>query len=344
MRILRLHTNGSTHPSRKRGRQLSMSKQKENGECAGTQSEDRALSALPIRIEYYLPVEKHYSERIGDDFEFGPVSRMVNHYDPQLWKRAKRSFSLDPYAIRSAFDAIVDERSALRFLDNSGVFWPYRQVRLSHLFQWKNYFKYLRLPPEQTMANPQGSKAWLTCSGFQDLFFTNMPSIVSPADEKWMDREELKDRRREDMLIKQALRRFAFNPERLHGSVPNVGDVMSLEWHKVGDQTYMPCEPARQWKGEEHKPFLLVEVGNAVEAVAATIYADRISGVSYGVCKRCGKFFKVKSGHGQQFCPAPAWQKKSPCSNAFHAKATRDRAKAARDPREGAKAQRAKAL
>jgi hypothetical protein len=45
-------------------------------------------------------------------------------------------------------------------------------------------------------------------------------------------------------------------------------------------------------------------VQNILEAIAATIYADRAHGLRYGKCKHCGKLFKFESDHDQEFCPA----------------------------------------
>jgi len=64
-------------------------------------------------------------------------------------------------------------------------------------------------------------------------------------------------------------------------------------------------------------PYLRFDVHNVVEAIAATRWVDRHSGVKYEKCdyRPCGKLFQVTSKHGRKFCPIPS-KTESFCANA----------------------------
>jgi hypothetical protein len=65
-----------------------------------------------------------------------------------------------------------------------------------------------------------------------------------------------------------------------------------------------------RWKGEQHSewrgaPHLaVIESGDAVTAMLATIYLDHLHGTKFGFCARpdCGKAFEITSRHKRKFC------------------------------------------
>jgi hypothetical protein len=294
-------------------------KQKDQQEpaFAGVQSEERILSGLPIRIDYQDLRYEYFCRPKEGDLLFDLPRREGEG-------RIRRSTNLDPYAIRDAFEAVKDPTAALRFLSEAGRFWPFEAILWSQFQEWQLFFRWLRLAPEKAMLSPEGQRAWLTADGFKNLFFTDIPRFSPEAIQEigpeGMREIEVADRQR---LIE--LRRFALKPERLHGY------CISLEWHEVGDTSYKRCPPSKKFKGKDQKPFLSIEAHNIVEAIAATIYADRCDGLEYEQCKRCGKLFKVNSKHGQEFCPPTRLDiKTSPCKNAFLAQARRDRIRASK--------------
>jgi hypothetical protein len=69
------------------------------------------------------------------------------------------------------------------------------------------------------------------------------------------------------------------------------------------------------------EPYLRIEALYILEAIAATIYADRVHGLRNGKCKQCLKLFKIESDHDQKFCPAPAHLKEQPLQKRIPAKA-----------------------
>jgi hypothetical protein len=282
-------------------------RKKSAGKFSGTQSEERTLSALAIRIDYQYPLQEHSYKAVGDDVRFSPANV------------GRPPSPLDPYAVRDAFFAAKDPDSALRFLNDAGIFWPFRDVLWSQFQEWQRFFGWLRQSPEKAMLEPEGAKAWATAEGFKNTFFAEMPSRFPPEAIEEIGPERMREIEVSDRHTLQELRHFALTPERLHGN------SISLQWHERTDKTYAPRVPLKKWKGAEHKPFLMIETDNAAEAIAATIYADRVHGVVCDACKHCGKLFEVNSEHGQEFCPRPSWLKKSPCANAYQAQVRRDR-------------------
>ena len=298
------------------------------GELAGIQKEERTMSALPIRIDYQHPQTEHSCTPVGSDFRFAPIRTgvppTVAEYDEHISRMMQTSgHSLDPFAVRDAFEAVSDVPSALRFLSEAGIFWQFGEILWSQFREWQRFFCWLRQPHEKAVLSQEGAKAWRTAEGWKNEFFTEI--LRFPVDamreigpEK-MREIEIADRRRLGDL-----RRFALWPGRA------TGDCVSIQWHEVSDKTFKRCPPTRRFKGQDQKPFLSIEVRDVVEAIAATIYADRCHGIDYEACKKCGRLFKVESNHGQEFCPAPARLQSSPCKNAYQAQVRRDKLKAAR--------------
>ena len=127
-----------------------------------------------------------------------------------------------------------------------------------------------------------------------------------------------------------ALRRFALYPQEA-----GRGSQLKLQWYDPVD--WLPQQkgvPPEDWE-ERHKkapkgrlePYLRIDALNILEAIAATIYADRLHGQRFGKCKYCGNNFKIESDHGQQFCPRPVHLHSSPCKNAFLQHQRREKAR-----------------
>jgi uncharacterized C2H2 Zn-finger protein len=117
-----------------------------------------------------------------------------------------------------------------------------------------------------------------------------------------------------------ALRSFALDPERA-----GAGAQVKLQWYDpegwLPRQKGMPPESQEERRKGVSKsplePYLKIDALNILEAIAATIYVDRLNGERFGKCKYCGGIFKIESDHGQQFCPSPPYLSSSPCKNAY---------------------------
>jgi hypothetical protein len=275
------------------------------------------MSALAIRIDYQYPQTEHSCTQVANDFKFSPIRMGTPPSHAEYAQHIKKMIrigghNLNPYSLREAFVAVSDAPSALRFLNEAGIFWPTESVLWSQFQEWQRFFYWLRQPYETAVRSPEGAKAWRTADGFENQFFATLPEPEPNRVSKY-----------------GPLWRFVLRPERPHGV------SVSIKWHETEDKSFDPRPPVKEWKGKDQKPFLSIETHNIVEAIAATIYADRCHGLVYAVCKHkpCSKLFRVESQHGQEFCPAPKWLTSSPCKNAYQAQARRDKLKATKQAR-----------
>jgi hypothetical protein len=281
----------------------------------GFQSETRTIQALPVRIDYQSPRSEHFLRQRGSDWLLCSSA----FEGRQNSAKTRQTTNLNPYAVRNEFETIEDEKEAVRFMSESGRFWPFHNVLWSQFQEWQAFFRWLRTEPVEAMKDSEGKKAWDTAAGLGNSFFTLSDAEFSrsrfPVDviedygaTGW---REIEIQDREQLFC---LRRFALHPER-----PREGNRVSLDWYDPSNE-----HPPEDWKarikgkkkGAVWELYLHVEALNVVEAIAATIFADRANGTRFGKCKHCGKLFKIESGHGQTFCPAPAHLQTSPCKNA----------------------------
>jgi hypothetical protein len=296
------------------------------GPLAGFQTVERVMSAPALRIDYQYPQTHHVCRATTNgDFLFSQASTGTPPSFEELDKRRRIPGALnwDPFAVRKAFEDVEDVASALNFLNNAGRFWSFSDVLWSEFLEWKRYFRWLRVDYEKAILYPEGTKAWRTADGFDDGFFTERPIPEWVRDGCSADElRELQVSQRQTLLW---LRRFA-----LTLSVTEAR--LSICWADPKDKTYQASSPTRKLRGKTHKPFLRIEVHSILEAVAATIYADREHGLSHDVCKFCQKIFEVSSDHGREFCPPgrPDVQTSS-CKNAYFARKKRQRQKAAKE-------------
>jgi hypothetical protein len=292
----------------------------------GFQSEDRNLSALPIRIDYQTPLYQHFMRPNADDFLFS-FSRQQGQPD---FGAPSETTNLDPYAVRRKFEAIGNAEQAVRFLSESGTFWRFEAVSWRQFREWQRFFFYLGW--DAARKTPEGERAWATARGFKNTFFSPKEDSdctrlrfpreaitgIPPADWKKI---EVEDRR-----ILSRLRTYALRLGQL-----TADSGVSIYWYDPAGKK----GPPEDWNQRNEQartsgplsPWLHIKARNVLEAVAATIYADRAHGIRRDKCKQCGRLFEIMSEHGQKFCPAPAHLNSSPCKNAYTQKLRRKRKK-----------------
>jgi hypothetical protein len=301
---------------------------------AGFQSEIRCTSALQVRIAYRSPCYKHFITSQGDDWIFSTYSPGGQSNTGEKSEET----NLDPYAIRRKFEAIDVDRPDIvaRFLGEAGRFWPWERIRLSQIKEWREFFRWLRVDPDEAKKTPKGEKAWGAATSLKDSFFAilgleftrdrHTPEIWK----RYGASMHFKKKASWDIEQLAALRSFALYPERA-----GAGSQLKLQWYDPED--WLPQQkgiPPEDWE-ERHKktpkgrlePYLRIDALNILEAIAATIYADRLHGQRFGKCKYCGRIFKIESDHGQQFCPRPVRLQSSPCKNAFLQHQRREKAR-----------------
>jgi uncharacterized C2H2 Zn-finger protein len=301
---------------------------------AGFQSEIRCTSALQVRIAYQSPRYEYFMRSLADDWLFSFASRKGQWNSGEM----RESTNLNPYAIRREFEAIDLDRPEMvvRFLSEAGRFWPWDSIRLSQLKEWREFLKWLRIEPHEAKKTLEGEKAWNTATLNENYFFAasdlefTRARYPLKASEKMKGSEHWRRIVLQDRETLAALRRFAHYPQEAGG-----GSQVKLHWYDPED--WLPQQkgiPPEDWE-ERHKktpkgrlePYLRIHAVNILEALAATIYADRLDGQRFGKCKHCGEIFKIQSDHGQQFCPSPPHLQSSPCKNAYMQHKRREKAR-----------------
>ena len=290
---------------------------------------ERTTSALRIRIEYQPSLYEHFMRPYGKDRLF--IRSRKEERTGVTWEGDTLTVrdlpNLDPYAIRDAFESIETPEEALRFFGESGPFWGWRTILWNQFQDWQQFFKWLRLPPDVAQKSPEGRRARDSASLYGDNPFFAMSDAKFtrsriPLDErKQMGAKRLREIEWADHLELQQLRNLAFDLRDRK--------IMDISWYNASN----PGPPDAPWrtmptKQSNIEPYLSIRPKYVLEAIAATIYVDRLHGLKHQKCKHCRKVFQIESDHGAQFCPPPRHLKSSPCKNAYFQKQRRGRLKA----------------
>ena len=275
---------------------------------SGEETVERVMAALPIRIDYQSPRYEYRCIAVGDDFLFD-----LPHIEGD--GEIREFTNLRPYAIRDAFDAVADPASALQFLSEAGKFWPFEAVRWSQLQEWREYFQWLRQEPDDAMQFERGRKAWTTAHDIPNVFFREFDRF-SMSQRRSHGPKIIKILETKDRSMLRELTHFALAP---------IGERISFQFRDPMDNGFAMLPRVPKFQGRSQSPFLRIEPHNIVEAIAATIFADRYDGLKFAKCKQCGKLFSVESSHGREFCPPSGPSTTSACKNAYQQKAYRER-------------------
>jgi CGNR zinc finger len=88
-------------------------------------------------------------------------------------------------------------------------------------------------------------------------------------------------------------------------SAPNMslgvrGAFAFAENHSV--RFHWHSDPKLEWRGSRN--VAVIEEGNALSAMLATIEIDHLRGAKFGVCARpdCRVFYEITSAHGRRYC------------------------------------------
>jgi len=289
------------------------------------QEAERTVPALRVRIDYQSPRREHFMSAKGGDYLFS-FSNTAGRWNSGKFRETT---NLDAYAIRNAFESADTPEKALHFLSEAGRFWVWEQVLWSQFQEWQRFFKWLRMEPEVARKDPLGRKALETAGGFSNSFFAISDKEFThsrfPTDAiAELGPKRVRENEVRDMKELLNLRTFAHNL----GWISN-RKTMDLCWYDSNNPAPPEDRARSSIRGKKPvvEPYLRIEAWYILEAIAATIYADRAHGLRHQKCKHCLKLFKIESGHEAQFCPAPRHLKSSPCKNAYLQKKRRDRLK-----------------
>jgi hypothetical protein len=223
---------------------------------------------------------------------------------------------LDAYAVRDDFEAADAEVSVRRFLNGSGPFWPFGDVRLSQFREWQAFFKLIRRDDFLQLArtDPQAQEAHKALCNFPNEFFhfdhpddTAELERVQGANPQFMSSFANARNWRIDQI--HSLLDYLDHPAAFVHACYTPEAIVKMTRDGAFDAKWS-AYPFRPPTPEELMPLFVFKPKNVVEAIAATISADRLQRVAHRVCEGCGNLF-LRGNTLQRYCKHPGCKEKA---------------------------------
>lgn len=277
--------------------------------------EARYAGAVGISIDYRVLREQVVSWEHGSDIVFSrkiaitpiEVGVPILYDGPVL---------LDAYDVRDDFEAADSEASVRRFLDSSGTFWPVGDVRLSQFREWQAFFKLIRRDDFLQLARTdhQAQEAHKALGNWPNKFF----HFDHPEDTAELQRTQSANPQfnssfaaarkwRVDQL--RSLLAYIDHPAAFVHTCYTLEAIAKMERDGTFDAKWS-AEPIRPPTIEETMPLFVYKPKNVLEAIAATISADRLQRVAHRVCESCGNLFLLTKT-SQKYCKRPGCKGKA---------------------------------
>jgi hypothetical protein len=254
----------------------------------------RSISAMPIHIQYIAKIGQVSLSKLGADSYFNlsfayqdEEGRPGERWDERPW---------DAYALRTAFEAVTTETQALDFLAGSGHFFLDWELSWNDFQTWQQFLKIVRQESRlravmSTLMSDEHGKAAFQRGGEEvevlkalGRYPTNFFQAKSQRHER-----DIKD-----------LCQWFYKP---------LGAALSVEWSPLKDEPSLFSKLEKggaliQFFRDSYRmrPVLCITARCALQAIAATVYADRIAGVKYGKCEACGRLFEIVSSQSRKYC------------------------------------------
>jgi len=289
----------------------------------------RSISAMPVLIAYEATWGEYKLSKRGDEYVFQftiapEIVREEGSYEPR-WHYSY----LNADAILDKFQTAKTPMEALDYLNQTGRF-----TLLGEEFSWSYFKRWQRfaylvqehdlLASAMLSGNHDGElgEALKALAGDRDSAFfdgTELKPIGTPAqlEERalW-----LLDSKNAEAISRQQIRKRAelFHACEWFRQPPD--GACSIEWipkNETDAQTISPLVDQDAMAEfllpqEAMRPILFIQPSNTLQAIAAVIYADRISGVEYRVCEVCSELFEVGSRSEKKYCS------RERCKNTAH--------------------------
>ena len=311
---------------------------------------ERNIDAMPIEIDYRVRLGSVICEYRGQECCFwqrdtlemreradGEYTQMQKLADGTYTHQISAPEELDPYAIRDAFEKVKNESDALKFLKHAGRFWPKRSdVTWSQFQEWQEFVHLIRQHdfPELAQTNERATQALLAVNGFDNTFFTAPHSPYSDADKGELERAPngasvlgLISKERKENLVRLIHSFFAPPAEWMTTMYPPTDDATATAMEQDARAGVFSLHTPLEFLAQKYelKPVLVLQPPTILEAIAATIFADRRHGLRFGKCLHCKRIFEKRSGHKTKYCPNKT------CKSAALQKGWRKRDKARRE-------------
>ncbi len=264
-------------------------------------SELHCTKDVPFVIDYQSHRDQVVSWDTAGDVVFSPkISPPAEVGVPIAYEG---QVALDPYKVRDAFErADAESESSVRsFLNSAGTFWPFGSVSRSQFREWQAFVSLIRRDDffQLAMTDHKAQDAAKALHNWPNRRFFNfdeaevteyelelqrgIPGIQASLDKaaKW----------RADQL-RVLLSYFASPTIRLRSRyTPEAIERLTSEG---APPIYPPADG-------DTMPILVYEPRNVLEAIAATISADRLQRIAHRACGGCGRLF-LRSKQSQRYC------------------------------------------
>lgn len=296
-----------------------------------------SISAMPVFIDYEASWGEFELSKRGEEylFQFTLESKQVEEGN-STWRHSR----LNADAILGNFQNAKTPTQALDFLNQTGQF-----STLTSRFSWSYFQRWQRLAyllqEHDLLESAMRSGLWegefgevlkALAGNQENTFFEGFEldpigaRAMSEKHTRWFLDPQNAERVREEIRI--------MNEERAElcawfRQPPDT--ACSVEWIPKNEDDYQTIFPLVAngamaeflLPQEAMRPVLFIQPTNTLEAIAAVIYADRISGVEYRACEVCSELFEVGSRDEKKYCS------RERCKNTAHQRRMRaNRAKA----------------
>lgn len=211
--------------------------------------------------------------------------------------------AFDPYKVRSAFDSAdaESESSVRQFLNSAGTFWPFGTVSRSQFREWQTFVKLIRRDDflQLAVTDHKAQDASKALNNWPNRKFFNFDEPEPTEDD--LEWESRIPGLRAD-LVKAAEWRAARLRELLaYFASPTVhfrSCYTPEATERLKSEDALPTWPPADG---DTMPILVYEPSNVLEAIAATISADRLQRIAHRACGGCGRLF-LRTKPSQKYC------------------------------------------
>jgi hypothetical protein len=315
--------------------------EREGAQCAG---------AVQISIRYrtmrdthtYGKYEEVYPgpivsyEKGGDIVFCEHVSHPLDHPHEDVGHTiSSETVELDAYKVRADFENATTEQEIRQFLNSAGTFWPFGRVTQSEFCEWQDFVKLIRRDDFDRLCLTD-TKAYNAARVLDNFNIDENPWFSGA----WKKREEEIEedlRRGLDRMPESFRQDFEKTTRHRESATKHRRDLFdyfanppAYAWMRYTPEAIKSFENGERTPertaplSTDLMPVLVFKPTNALEAIAATIAADRLKGTRHRVCEGCNSLFmRTKLSH--KYCGGAS------CKDNARAKRRKDNDHKARD-------------
>jgi hypothetical protein len=295
--------------------------------------EERTISAMPVVV--------HYIARVGEVGLTSRAGQYVFSIDPELIDSERHAHYCEEveqnaFDIRDEFLKLKTPTEALDFLGKTGQFSRlHRSLTWDELRLWQRFVYLIQEHSELARAAVAGERTGecaevlKALTGYYDSsFFDGSRSApASPSEAVWFERQIERNPELKHYLDEGERWKTKITRELYRWFLKPAGNACSVEW--------MPKDPPND--GEllhklqaggamiefllpraELRPVFLIRPAYTLEAIAATLFADRANGIEYRSCECCHELFLVGKRKNKLYC------NQERCKNTAHQRRKRE--------------------